>query len=53
VLFGPRGRAAAVDWAGPDAVVEAPRLIDPKWELCDGDAYVRGRIQYGTGLNDV
>lgn len=45
-LFGPRGRAGAVDWAGPDTPKEAPRIQDPRWELCGQDAYVHGRIVY-------
>lgn len=46
LLLGPRGRAAAVDWAGPDTPAEAPRLEDPSWEVCGRDAYVRGAVSY-------
>ncbi len=45
-LFGPRGRPGAVDWAGPDFVGEAPHLLDPTWETCGRDAYVRGRVAF-------
>ena len=46
VLLGPRGRAAAVDWAGPETPAEAPRIESPQWELCGTDAYVSGRVVY-------
>jgi diaminohydroxyphosphoribosylaminopyrimidine deaminase/5-amino-6-(5-phosphoribosylamino)uracil reductase len=46
LLLGPRGRAAAVDWAGPDTPADAPRLEDPSWEVCGRDAYVTGAISY-------
>jgi diaminohydroxyphosphoribosylaminopyrimidine deaminase/5-amino-6-(5-phosphoribosylamino)uracil reductase len=46
ILLGPRGRPGAVDWAGPDVPVHAPRIGQPKWELCGEDAYVHGPIQY-------
>jgi len=46
VLLGPRGRPGAVDWAGPDTVQEAPRVLEPKWELCGKDAYMRGPIVF-------
>ncbi len=45
-LFGPRGRPGAVDWAGPDVPEQAPRLIEPTWELCGDDAHVFGLIDY-------
>jgi len=45
-LLGPRGRAGAVDWAGPATPSEAPRIESPQWELCGEDAYVHGRIHY-------
>ncbi len=46
VLLGPRGRAAAVDWAGPENPSDAPRIEPPRWELCGGDAYVWGPLRY-------
>lgn len=46
LLLGPRGRAGAVDWAGPDKLEAAPRIVDPKWELHGQDAYVSGRLLY-------
>ncbi len=46
LLLGPRGRPGAVDWAGPSTPAEAPRIIDPKWELCGRDAYVHGVVSY-------
>jgi diaminohydroxyphosphoribosylaminopyrimidine deaminase/5-amino-6-(5-phosphoribosylamino)uracil reductase len=47
ILLGPRGRPGAVDWAGPDEVGRAPRIVAPRWELCGEDAYVHGAIRYG------
>lgn len=46
VLLGPRGRPAAVDWAGPDEPSEAPRVVEPRWELCGKDAYVHGSLVF-------
>lgn len=46
VLLGPRGRAGAVDWAGPDNPSNAPRIEPARWELCGSDAYVSGPLQY-------
>lgn len=46
ILLGPRGRPGAVDWAGPDTPNEAPRIVDPKWELCGRDAYVSGPLAF-------
>ncbi len=46
VLLGPRGRPGAVDWAGPDTPVDAPRIVDPVWELCGSDAYVHGKLLF-------
>lgn len=46
ILLGPRARAAAVDWAGPDEPQQAPRIISPSWEVCGDDAHVWGRIAY-------
>jgi diaminohydroxyphosphoribosylaminopyrimidine deaminase / 5-amino-6-(5-phosphoribosylamino)uracil reductase len=46
LLLGPRGRPGAVDWAGPEDPTDAPRLADPKWELCGKDAYVHGSLSY-------
>lgn len=46
VLLGPRGRPAAVDWAGPDGIVDAPRISPPTWELCGTDAYLHGPVVY-------
>jgi diaminohydroxyphosphoribosylaminopyrimidine deaminase / 5-amino-6-(5-phosphoribosylamino)uracil reductase len=46
ILLGPRGRAGAVDWAGPESPGEAPRIDNPHWELCGEDAYVSGPLLY-------
>jgi diaminohydroxyphosphoribosylaminopyrimidine deaminase/5-amino-6-(5-phosphoribosylamino)uracil reductase len=46
ILLGPRGRPGAVDWAGPDTPSEAPRIVDPSWEVCGKDAYVHGAVEY-------
>ncbi len=46
VLLGPRGRPGAVDWAGPEAPAEAPRIASPRWELYGDDAYVVGKVLY-------
>ncbi|MEJ7728178.1 MAG: bifunctional diaminohydroxyphosphoribosylaminopyrimidine deaminase/5-amino-6-(5-phosphoribosylamino)uracil reductase RibD [Polyangiaceae bacterium] len=46
ILLGPRGRPGAVDWAGPDTPTDAPRIVDPNWELCGRDAYVSGRLAF-------
>jgi diaminohydroxyphosphoribosylaminopyrimidine deaminase/5-amino-6-(5-phosphoribosylamino)uracil reductase len=46
VLLGPRGIPGAVDWAGPEAPAQAPRIEPPSWELCGQDAYVHGPIVY-------
>jgi diaminohydroxyphosphoribosylaminopyrimidine deaminase / 5-amino-6-(5-phosphoribosylamino)uracil reductase len=46
ILLGPRGRAGAVDWAGPDTPQQAPRIAAPSWELVGEDAYVHGSIIY-------
>jgi diaminohydroxyphosphoribosylaminopyrimidine deaminase/5-amino-6-(5-phosphoribosylamino)uracil reductase len=46
VLLGPRGIPGAVDWAGPEAPAQAPRIDPPSWELCGNDAYVSGPIVY-------
>jgi diaminohydroxyphosphoribosylaminopyrimidine deaminase / 5-amino-6-(5-phosphoribosylamino)uracil reductase len=46
VLLGPRGRPGAVDWAGPDTPAEAPRILEPRWELCGRDAYVSGPLAF-------
>ncbi|HEX2730763.1 MAG TPA: bifunctional diaminohydroxyphosphoribosylaminopyrimidine deaminase/5-amino-6-(5-phosphoribosylamino)uracil reductase RibD [Polyangiaceae bacterium] len=46
VLLGPRGRPAAVDWAGPDGLNDAPRISPATWELCGTDAYVHGPVVY-------
>jgi diaminohydroxyphosphoribosylaminopyrimidine deaminase/5-amino-6-(5-phosphoribosylamino)uracil reductase len=48
LLLGPRGRPGAVDWAGPDNPADAPRIVDPKWELCGRDAYVHGVLAYSA-----
>ncbi|MCL2825669.1 MAG: dihydrofolate reductase family protein, partial [Polyangiaceae bacterium] len=42
MLLGPRGRPGAVDWAGPTNPSDAPKIVDPRWELCGRDAYVHG-----------
>ena len=46
ILLGPRGRAGAVDWAGPDTPQMAPRIASPAWELVGNDAYVHGPLVY-------
>ena len=46
ILLGPRGRPGAVDWAGPDSPQEAPRIVDPVWELVGRDAYVSGPLVF-------
>ncbi len=46
ILLGPRGRPGAVDWAGPDTPGEAPRILEPRWELCGRDAYVSGALSF-------
>jgi len=46
ILLGPRGRPGAVDWAGPETPADAPRVIEPSWEVCGQDAYVHGRLAY-------
>jgi len=46
ILLGPRGRPGAVDWAGPDSPQEAPRIVDPVWELVGRDAYVSGLLVF-------
>lgn len=46
LLLGPRGRPGAVDWAGPDTPTDAPRIVDPRWELCGRDAYVSGSLVF-------
>ncbi len=46
LLLGPRGRPGAVDWCGPAEIVEAPRILEPQWEVCGMDAHVFGRVDY-------
>lgn len=46
ILLGPRGRAGAVDWAGPDSLATAPRITEPVWALHGNDAHVTGRLIY-------
>jgi diaminohydroxyphosphoribosylaminopyrimidine deaminase/5-amino-6-(5-phosphoribosylamino)uracil reductase len=46
LLLGPRGRPGAVDWAGPEAPGDAPRIENPRWELCGDDAYISGALLY-------
>jgi diaminohydroxyphosphoribosylaminopyrimidine deaminase/5-amino-6-(5-phosphoribosylamino)uracil reductase len=46
ILLGPRGRAGAVDWAGPDTPQQAPRIAAAAWELVGNDAYVHGPLVY-------
>jgi diaminohydroxyphosphoribosylaminopyrimidine deaminase/5-amino-6-(5-phosphoribosylamino)uracil reductase len=46
LLLGPRGRPGAVDWAGPESPGDAPRIENPRWELCGADAYVSGPLLY-------
>jgi diaminohydroxyphosphoribosylaminopyrimidine deaminase/5-amino-6-(5-phosphoribosylamino)uracil reductase len=50
VLLGPRGRPGAVDWAGPESPSDAPRIENPRWELCGADAYVSGSLVYPKRL---
>ena len=50
ILLGPRGRPGAVDWAGPDTPTEAPRIVEPRWELCGRDAYVSGPLAFPAKL---
>ncbi len=40
------GMDATVDWAGPDTPGDAPRIVDPRWELCGRDAYVCGPLAF-------
>ena len=44
ILLGPRGRPAALAWAGPEAPGSAPRIISPHWERLGEDAYVWGKL---------
>jgi diaminohydroxyphosphoribosylaminopyrimidine deaminase/5-amino-6-(5-phosphoribosylamino)uracil reductase len=46
VLLGPRGRPGAVDWAGPEMLSEAPRVVAPEWELCGDDLHLSGMLVY-------
>lgn len=46
LLLGPRGRAGAVDWAGPDSLATAPRIAEPVWALHGNDAHVTGTLLY-------
>jgi len=46
ILLGPRGRPGAVDWAGPETPADAPRIVEPCWEVCGQDAYVFGPVSY-------
>lgn len=46
IMLGPRGRPGAVDWAGPDTIAQAPRIVSPSWEVCGQDAYVYGPVDY-------
>jgi len=46
ILLGPRGRPGAVDWAGPSSPADAPRILEPTWELCGRDAYVSGPVEF-------
>ena len=46
ILLGPRGRPGAVDWAGPETPNDAPRIVEPRWELCGRDAYVSGPMSF-------
>jgi len=46
ILLGPRGRAGAVDWAGPDTPSNAPHIVEPQWEVCGDDAYVCGALAF-------
>ncbi len=45
-LLGPRGRAGAVDWAGPENPGDAPHIEPARWELCGCDAYVSGPLVF-------
>lgn len=46
ILLGPRGRAGAVDWAGPESLSTAPRIEEPTWALHGNDAHVTGALIY-------
>lgn len=46
ILLGPRGRPAAVDWAGPESPANSPRISPATWEVCGTDAYVHGPVAY-------
>lgn len=46
MMLGPRGRPGAVDWAGPATPAEAPKILEPQWEVCGRDAYVHGPLVY-------
>jgi diaminohydroxyphosphoribosylaminopyrimidine deaminase/5-amino-6-(5-phosphoribosylamino)uracil reductase len=46
LLLGPRGRAGAVDWAGPESPGDAPHIEPARWELCGCDAYVSGPLVF-------
>ena len=46
ILLGPRGRPGAVDWAGPASPADAPRIVEPEWEVCGSDAHVFGALSY-------
>ena len=48
LLLGPRGRAGAVDWAGPETLALAPLIQNPTWALHGNDAHVSGRLVYPT-----
>lgn len=52
LLLGPRGRPAAVDWAGPDGPADAPRIAPATWELCGRDVYVFGPVVYPRRKNN-
>jgi diaminohydroxyphosphoribosylaminopyrimidine deaminase/5-amino-6-(5-phosphoribosylamino)uracil reductase len=52
LLLGPRGRAGAVDWAGPDSLAAAPRIAEPVWALHGNDAHVSGELIYPKPTSD-
>ncbi len=46
LMLGPRGRPGVADWAGPETLADAPRIEQPRWELCGVDAHVWGPLVY-------
>lgn len=46
MLLGPRGRPGAADWAGPEMLSDAPRILAPSWTTCGDDLYLSGMLAY-------